>query len=76
VTSILIRFPDGTREFLYPSRELNEGDHVWHDGTRYRILSLVQNDGQPVTAMVEPVTDEVGDLMRSEEGALALAPAE
>jgi hypothetical protein len=76
VNSILIRFPDGTREFLYPSRELKEGDHVWHDGTRYRILSLVQNDGQPVTAMVEPVTDELEDLMRSEEGALVLAPAD
>jgi hypothetical protein len=76
VSSILIRFPDGTREFLYPSRELKEGDHVWHDGVRYRILSLVQNDGRPMTVNVEPVTDELGDLLRSEEGALVLAPAD
>ena len=76
MTSILIRFPDGTREFLYPSRELKEGDHIWHDGVRYRILSLVENDGRPMTANVEPVTDELGELMRSEEGALALAPAD
>jgi hypothetical protein len=62
VSSILIRFPAGTREFLYPSRELTEGDHIWHDGTRYRILSIVQKDGRPHTVTVEPASDELGDL--------------
>jgi len=51
VTSILIRFTDGTREFLYPSRELKEGDHVWHDGVRYRILPEREAGGR--TPMVQ-----------------------
>jgi hypothetical protein len=72
IRSIYVRFPDGTREFLYPSRELEEGDSIWHDGTRYRVLSIAQTDGQPYTVTVEPETDSLGDLLRSEEGAVRL----
>jgi hypothetical protein len=74
MSSIYVRFPDGSREFVYPSRELQEGDSIWHDGTRYRILSIATNDGQPQTVIVEPEVDKLGDLLRSEEGALRLVP--
>jgi hypothetical protein len=74
MSSIFVRFPDGTREFLYPSRELKEGDTIWHDGTCYRILSIAQNDGRPLNVTVEPATDNLGDLLSSEEGALRLVP--
>jgi hypothetical protein len=72
--SIRVRFPDGGKEFLYPSRELEEGDTIWHDGIRYRVLSIAQNDGQPHDVTVEPETDKLGDLLTSEEGALRLVP--
>jgi len=42
---------------------------------RYRILSIVENDGRPQVVNVEPVTEELGDLLQSEEGALVLVPA-
>ena len=54
MSSIFVRFPDGSKEFLYPSRELKEGDTIWHDGIRYRVLSIAQNDGQPQNVTVEP----------------------
>jgi hypothetical protein len=72
--SIYVRFPDGTKEFLYPSRELKEGDTIWHDGTRYRVLSIAQDDGKPQNVTVEPEPESLGDLLSSEEGALRLVP--
>lgn len=74
MSSIYVRFPDGTREFLYPSRELKEGETIWHDGTRYRVLSIAQNDGRPLNVTVELETEDLGDLLSSEEGALRLVP--
>jgi hypothetical protein len=73
--SIYVRFPDGTKEFIYPSRDLKEGDMIWHDGTRYRVLSIAQDDGrQNVTVEPEPEPESLGDLLSSEEGALRLVP--
>jgi hypothetical protein len=74
MSSIYVRFPDGSREFVYPSRELKEGDTIWHDGTRYRVLSIAQSNGQPQSVTVEPEAESVGDLLSSEEGALRLVP--
>jgi hypothetical protein len=76
MNSVIVYFPEGTREFVYPAKPLTEGDVIWHDGTRYRITSLAQNDGLPQTATVEPDTDELGSLLASEEGALRLVPVE
>jgi hypothetical protein len=75
MSSIYVRFPDGTKEFIYPSRELREGDTIWHDGTRYRVLSIAQDDGRPQNVSVEPEPEGLGDLPSSEEVALRLAPA-
>jgi translation elongation factor P/translation initiation factor 5A len=30
---------------MFLSRELKEGDTIWHDGTRYRVLSIAQTTG-------------------------------
>jgi len=72
---IVVHFPDGSKEFVYPSRELEEGDVVWHDGVRYRVLSIAQNDGEASSAIVEPDRDRLGNLLTSEEGALRLEPS-
>ena len=73
--SFVINFPDGSKEFLYPARPLEVGDLVWHDGVRYRVLAIAEEDGRPLTATVEPDTEDLGDILQSERGgALELVP--
>jgi hypothetical protein len=69
--SLLIRFPDGTKEFRYPGKELVEGDVVWHDGEHYRVVTVTTDERDRVTATVE-ADSGLGDLLRSEEGAIHL----
>lgn len=71
--SFIVRFPNGDKEFRYTERDLEEGDSVWHDGTRYRVLSVASEDGRMQSVTVEPDADDLGDLLKSERGALALA---
>jgi hypothetical protein len=72
MSSFFVRFPDGTREFRYMERDLEEGDLVWHEGRRYRVLSTESENGRVHAVTVEPDSDDVGDLLKSERGALAL----
>ena len=75
--ALIVRFPDGTREFRYPDRSLEVGDAIWHDNVRYHVVSVAEDDGgDQVTATVEPDAESLGGLLGSEEGALVLAPAE
>ena len=37
---LIIRFPDGTKEFRYPDRPLEVGDAIVHDGVRYHVISV------------------------------------
>ena len=76
VRSFAVNFPDGTKEFRYPSRPLAEGDMIWHAGVRYRVLSIVEADGRPLTVTVEPDSDDLGDVLRSEKGGLELVPVD
>ena len=74
--ALIVRFPDGGREFRYPDNALAVGDAIWHDNVRYHVISVTENDGgDQITATVEPDTESIGDLFSSEEGALVLAPA-
>ena len=76
MTALIVRFPDGSREFRYPDRRLEVGDAIFHEGTRYRVVSTTENDAgeqEAVTVEVEP--ESLGDLLGSEHGALVLAPA-
>lgn len=75
-SSIVIRFPDGSKEFRYPERRLEEGDVLWHDGARYRVISVSSDDLGRETALVEPASDALGDLLQSEEGAIRLEAIE
>jgi anti-anti-sigma factor len=76
IRSLIVYFPDGTKEFPYPLQPLAEGDVVWHDGERYRVLSVLQEDGRPLTVTVEPDSEKLGDIFRSERGGLRLVPLE
>lgn len=75
--ALIVRFPDGSREFRYPERPLEVGDPIWHDGVRYHVISVTESDtGDQLTVTVEPDAQSGGDLLGSEEGALVLVPAE
>ncbi len=74
MSTIIIRFPDGTREHRYTGRDVVEGDRIWHDGQHWRVLAVVSNYGGPQTATVEPDSDELTDLLQSEKGAIELGP--
>jgi hypothetical protein len=76
VRSVIVRFPDGTREFRYPEKMLEEGDAVWHDGVRYRVLSVSTDAEERVVVTVEPDSNDLGDVLRSERGAVELVPFE
>ena len=68
---MVIQFPDGSREFRYPSQELKEGDRVWHDGKPFRVLAIA-SEKKRLTATVELESDELGDLLQSERGGIVL----
>lgn len=71
MSSIVVRFPDGSREFRYPEKVPNAGDVVWHDGESFRVIRVSEEDGQ-TTALVEPVSATVRTRLRSEEGAIRI----
>ena len=75
--ALIVRFPDGTREFRYPERPLEVGDAIWHDNVRYHVISVTEDaEGDQLTVTVEPDVESISDLLGSEEGALVLVPAE
>ena len=69
MSSFLLRFPDGEREYRY-GRSIAEGDAVLHDGQRYRVVSVSSDARGRAVVTVEPDSESLGDVLRSEEGAL------
>ena len=63
--------PTGSKEFRYPEKMLVEGDVVWHDGARFRVISVNTDEQNRAVVIVEPDSG-IGDLLRSEEGAVHL----
>ena len=73
MSSVFIRFPDGSREFRYPAKPIEEGDLLWHDGKAFRVLAI--DDGGAGGAQiitVEPDSDDLGDVLQSERGGIVL----
>lgn len=76
MNSVVVRFPDGSREFRYPERELEAGDAIWHDGQRYAVVHVGTDEhGRPVVT-VELDSEALGDILRSERGAIELVPVD
>jgi hypothetical protein len=75
MSSVVVRFPDGSREFRFPEKMLEVGDVVWHDGEPFRVVHVTGDDDTPVVT-VEPESDELGDILRSERGGVELMPVE
>ena len=74
MSTIIIRFPDGTREYRYTGRDVEQGDVIWHDGDEWTVLAVISNDGGPQTATVELNSDGIADTLMSEKGAIQLGP--
>ena len=74
--ALIVRFPDGAKEFRYPGRPLEVGDAIWHNSTRYHVVSVEEANGEQLAVTVEPDAESIGDLLTSEEGALVLVPVD
>jgi hypothetical protein len=72
--SVVVRFPDGSREFRYPEKMLKEGDVIWHDGRNYRVVGVFSEDGHGPVVTVEAEPEDLGDLLQSERGGIQLVP--
>jgi hypothetical protein len=70
--NVVVRFPDESRDFRFPEDPLEEGDVIWHEGERYRVLHVASQDGAGPVVTVEVESDALGDKLRSEEGAIRL----
>jgi hypothetical protein len=40
MASVVVRFPDGTKEFRFPETMLEENDVIWHAGERFHVVSV------------------------------------
>ena len=76
MSSVVVRFPDGSREFRFPEKMLEIGDVVWHDGERYRVVHVAGDDEDRPVVTVEPEPDDLGDILRSERGGVELVPVD
>jgi hypothetical protein len=74
MSSVVVHFPDGSREFRFPRKALEEGDLVWHDGQRYRVLHVGSDGGGKPVVVVELDSDDAIDLLGSERGGIELVP--
>ena len=76
MASILIRFPDGTKEFRYHERQLQPDDILLHDGAHFRVVSVSGDGNGRDVVVVESASHGIGDLLLSEEGAIRLVAIE
>ena len=73
MNSIVVRFPDGSKEFRFPDKMLEQGDVIWHAGEAFRVVNVNMDDGERPVVSVERDAG-LGDTLRSEEGAVRLTP--
>jgi hypothetical protein len=72
MASMTIRFPDGDREFRHTHRLLAVGDVLMHDGEPFRVITVSFADADHAVVVVVPDSAELGEVLRSEQGALEL----
>ena len=67
MASVVVRFPDGTKEFRFPETMLEENDVIWHAGQRFRVISVNTDGAEQAVVTVEPDSG-IGGVLRSEDG--------
>lgn len=51
-STVVMHFPDGSREFRLPTQLPDVGDFVWRDGHRYRVARVdADQAGAPVVTL-------------------------
>ena len=76
MTSIVVHFPEGSKEFGLPAEPLKAGDVIWHEGARYRVVHVGDEDGARPSVTVERDSEDIGDLLTSERGGIVLFPVD
>lgn len=76
MNNVVVHFPDGSREFRFPEEPLEVGTVIWHLGQRYRVIHVATDDDQGASVTVEPDSEDIGDLLRSERGGTQLVPVD
>jgi hypothetical protein len=76
MSSVVVHFPDGSREFRFPEEPLAEGAVIWHEGQRYRVIHVETDEHGNAVVTVERDSDDLGDMIDSERGAIQLVPVE
>ena len=74
MNAVIVHFPDGDREYRFPEEPLKEGDVIWHAGERYRVIHVAADDPARASVTVELESDDLGDILHSEKGAIELVP--
>lgn len=74
--SVIVHFPDGSRQFQYPVDALEVGDTIWHDSQRYRVIHCSTDEGGNALVTVELDSEDIGDLLGSERGGIELVPVD
>ena len=64
-TSLVVRFPDGTKQFRFPNQMPEAGDALWHDGEHYRVISVSADENGAWSLVVES-DSSTGDILASE----------
>ena len=60
-----MRFPDGTKQYRFPTQMPEAGAALWHDGERYRVIS-VSAVGNGAWSLVVESDSSTGDILASE----------
>jgi hypothetical protein len=73
-SSVVVRFPDGSREFRFPPEPLKEGDVIWHASQRFVVIHVTTDANNRALVTVELESEDLIDKLGSEEGAVQLIP--
>ena len=73
--SVIVHFPDGSREFRYPDQPLEEGDTIWHEGERYTVIRVAEDGSRSSVTVQQLDSDGAAGAAGSEDG-IHLAPLE
>lgn len=76
MTSIVVHFPEGSKEFRLPAEPLKAGDVIWDAGARYRVVHVAHDDSARPAVTVERDSEDIGDLLTSERGGIVLSPVD
>ena len=79
MSRMIVRFPDGDKEYRYPEKDLHEGDVIWHDREAYRVVSISRNGDAVATvervpeedavSRTQPASDQASDIDNEVRGA-------